>query len=457
MKLSFHGAVHEVTGSCILLNVKDADGVDRQFLFDCGMFQGEKETTEMNLQPFGFDPKAIDAVFVTHPHADHTGRLPKLINEGYTGPITMTRPCRALTQIVLEDAYHIMTENAERSGYPVLYNREDLDHLFTRCTGVNYHEEILAAPGITVMFHDAGHVLGSAYISVEAEGKHVIFSGDIGNDDVPILPDTEPISKADIVICESTYGHRVHEPPVERQQKLRTAIEQISKSGGVLMIPSFSIERTQELLYAMDQILLNELNTNIQIFLDSPMAIRATEVYRHYKEFLMFDAPILSEPDRDFFSFPNLRETLTIDESKTINDAPKPKVIIAGSGMMSGGRIMHHLTRYLPDPNSALLIIGYQGRGTLGRRIYEGAKSVKIFRQKVDVRASVSAIGAFSAHGDMNKLTRWLQPEEGPVPKQIYLVHGDPEAKEVFATHLRHELKTDIVIPELNQKYEIDP
>lgn len=454
MNLSFHGANNEVTGSCHLLTAKDANGIDRRILIDCGMFQGERMCGDKNMVAFGFDPSTLDAVFVTHPHADHTGRLPKLIKEGYKGPITMTLPCKALTTVVLNDAFHIMTENAEKCDDKVLYEREDVDVLESRVVGIGYHEQVTVAPGITVMLHDAGHVLGSAFISVEAEGKRVIFSGDVGNDHVPILPDTESISQADVVVCEATYGHRVHEPPTERAAKLREAVEGTIQRGGVLLIPSFSIERTQELLYELD-LMLHTLKTNVPIYIDSPMAIRATEIYRHFKEYLRFDASILSEQDRDFFSFPNLRETLSADDSKAINDVKAPKIIIAGSGMMSGGRIMHHLIRYLPDAKSRVLIIGYQAAGTLGRKIYEGAKEVTIYRQKVEVRAGVAAIGAFSAHADMNKLTRWLKPENGPVPKKIFLVHGDPEAKTVFATHLRHQLKTEVVIPEFQSSHEV--
>lgn len=454
MKLSFHGANNEVTGSCHLLTATDANGVERRILIDCGMFQGERMCGDKNAVAFGFDPKTVDAVFVTHPHADHTGRLPKLIKEGYAGPITMTLPCLALSRIVLDDALHIMTENAERCGDDVLYSKEDLDTLAARCVGIGYHEQVNVAPGITVMLHDAGHVLGSAFVSIEAEGKRVVFSGDVGNDNVPILPETEPISQADVVVCEATYGHRVHEPPTERAAKLRAAVETTLANEGALMIPAFSIERTQELLYELD-LLLRDLKTSAPIFLDSPMAIRATEVYRHFKEYLRFDSPILEEEDRDFFSFPNLRETLKAEESKAINDAKNPKIIIAGSGMMSGGRIMHHLLRYLPDPNSLLLIIGYQGAGTLGRRLYEGAKEVTIFGQKVEVRAGLAAIGAFSAHADMNKLTRWLRPEDGTVPSKVFLVHGDPDAKELFAAHVRQELGTDVVIPEFQSVHQI--
>ncbi len=454
MQLSFHGANNEVTGSCHLLTTKDANGKECRILIDCGMFQGERMCGDKNKVPFGFDPKSIDAVFVTHPHADHTGRIPKLITEGYTGPIMMTHPCLSLTKIVLKDAFHIMTENAEKCGDDVLYTKEDLEVLEKRSTGISYHEEITVAPGVTVMLHDAGHVLGSAFVSVNAEGKRIIYSGDVGNDDVPILPDTEAISEADVVICEATYGHRVHEPSTERATKLRAVVEQTIKDGGVLMIPAFSIERTQELLYEID-LMLRDVKTNVPIFLDSPMAIRATEVYRHYKEYLRFDSPILSEADRDFFSFPNLRETFTVDESKQINEVPSPKIIIAGSGMMSGGRIMHHLKRYLSDSKSRVLIIGFQAFGTLGRKLYEGAKKVKIYGVSINVHAGVSAIGAFSAHADMHKLTRWLKPESGTVPKKIFLVHGDPEAKEVFATHLRHNLQTEVIIPEFLSSHEV--
>ncbi len=454
MKLSFHGAARGVTGSCHLLKAKDTKGVEHQMLFDCGMFQGQQMCGTKNMEEFAFDPQKIEFVFVTHPHADHTGRLPRLASKGFTGKIYMTPPCLGLTKVVLTDAHNIMKQDAEKCGSPVLYELEDLERTFAHAETAGYHEEMEVAPGIKVMFHDAGHVLGSAFITVEAEGKTVVFSGDIGNDNVPILPDTEPIHHADVVVCESTYGHRRHEDKESRSAKLRGYIEQILEQKGVLMIPAFSIERTQELLYEID-LILKDLKTSIPIFLDSPMAIRATELYRHYDNYLRFDASILDEEDRDFFSFPNLRETLSRDDSMHINELPAPKIIIAGSGMMSGGRIMHHLIRYLPDPNNILLIIGYQAHGTTGREIFEGAKTVKIFRKDVKVRATVKAIGAFSAHGDSDKITRWLKPEEGGVAKKIFLVHGDPDSKEAFAKQLRDELKTDVIIPEYQSEHEI--
>ncbi|MBI5794344.1 MBL fold metallo-hydrolase [Candidatus Uhrbacteria bacterium] len=464
MKLTFHGAAREVTGSCHQVEVQDANGKTHQYLFDCGMFQGEHMCGSKNKDHFKFDPAMIEAVFVSHPHADHTGRLAKIVSEGFRGPIYMVEPCVGLSKLVLEDAHHIMKEEAEKCGSEMLYEMEDVNRAFEQVKAVSYHEHLQVAPGIVVMFHEAGHVLGSAYISIDApadayalagrEGKRLVYSGDIGNDNVPILPDTEPMSHADVVICESTYGHREHEPIEQRSRLLKEAIVHIIHDRGVLMIPAFSIERTQELLYEIDQLLQKDLKTKIPIFLDSPMAIRATELYRQYQNYLKFDAPLVAQPDRDFFSFPNLRETFSREESKTINDTTPPMIIIAGSGMMSGGRIMHHLRRYLPDHKNRLLIIGYVAKGTLGRRIYEGAKQVKIFGDDIPVHAHVSAIGAFSAHGDMNKLTRWLRPEDGKVPKKIFLVHGDPEAKEVFATHLRHTFGTEVVIPEYQSTYE---
>jgi metallo-beta-lactamase family protein len=455
MKLSFHGAAREVTGSCHRLEFEDSEGKTHAILFDCGMFQGEHMCGNKNLQPFGFDASAIEAVFVSHPHADHTGRLPKLVKEGFKGPIYMVEPCVGLAKLVLQDAHHIMQEESEKCGSSVLYELADLESVFEQVKSVTYHEHIDLWPGVTVVFHEAGHVLGSSYITVDAQGQRVLFSGDIGNDDVPILPDTEPISHADVVICESTYGHREHEGMSTRGDRLREAIEDIIKQRGVLMIPAFSIERTQELLYEINHLLLDQLHTKLPIFLDSPMAIKATALYRHFKQFLKFDESILKDPDKDFFSFPNLRETLSVAESKSINDVVPPKIIIAGSGMMSGGRIMHHLIRYLPGKNNRLLIIGYQAAGTTGRKLYEGAKKVRIFGEDVQVHAQVSAIGAFSAHADMNKLTRWLHPEDGKIPKKIFLVHGDHEAKEVFATHLRHELRTDVVVPEYQSVHEV--
>ncbi|MBI2485153.1 MBL fold metallo-hydrolase [Candidatus Uhrbacteria bacterium] len=445
LEVSFHGAAEGVTGSCHLVTTPAG-----KILVDCGMFQGDVFASRDNARAFGFDPKEVRAVFITHPHADHTGRLPKLLKEGFVGTVYMVPPCRPLSRLILEDSVQIMAEEAEREGVTALFSAADVAHVYECVETVGYHTAVQPLPGVSVMFHEAGHVLGSAYISIETEGQRIVFSGDIGNDDVPILPPTEPLSKADVVVCESTYGDRTHEAMSRRRAKLMAAISDTVAKRGVLLIPAFSIERTQELLYEIDQILLQDLKTNVPIFLDSPMAIRATQTYRDSKEYLRFDVPM--SPDGDFFSFPNLRETLRVEESKAINDVAAPKVIIAGSGMMNGGRIMHHLRRYLPHASTHLLIIGYQARGTTGRKIFDGAKEVKIFGERVPVAATVSAIGAFSAHGDKDKLTRWLQPEDGKTPKKIILVHGDPEQKKAFAEHLRATLGTEVLVPKMDER-----
>jgi len=455
MKLSFHGADEGVTGSCHLLTVTDSASQERKILIDCGLFQGERMCSNKNSEAFGFEPKAIDAVFVTHAHIDHTGRLPRLVDQGFNGSIYFSEPSLALSRIVMEDAYRVMVENTERCGDETLYQEEDLDKVFDLAEGKGYHEQIEPFPGILVTFHDAGHILGSSFIVIKAENKTIVFSGDIGNDNVPILSDTEAIAQADYVVCESTYGNRVHENRELRTQKLKEAIQTTIRDKAVLMIPAFSVERTQEVLYEMNQILLHELKTEIAIYLDSPLAIKATQVYRDFKQYLRFDAPILSDPDRDFFSFENLHETFTRDESKVINKQKPPMIIIAGSGMMSGGRILHHLKRYLDKSKNHLLIIGYQAKGTLGRKIYEGAEKVTIYGDQVEVKAQVEAISSFSAHGDKNKLTKWLRPEDGKMPKKVFLVHGEPEVKKVFATHLRHKLETEVIIPELHSEYEL--
>ncbi len=456
MFLSFQGATEGVTGSCYLLETSTG-----KILIDCGMFQGERMCSKHNFEDFNFDPKSISAVIVTHAHVDHTGRIPLLIKQGFTGPVFFTAPTLALSRIILEDTEHVMKDNSKRCGDPILYTKDDVAKLVAQSQVANYHEQFVPAPGITAMFHDAGHILGSSYVTIdvpaeETEGGQplrLVFSGDIGNDDVPILPATEPIHRADVAVVESTYGDQDHGATADRSKKLFDYVTTVIGRGGTLIIPSFSVERTQELLYELDTLIEAGHLPKVKIYLDSPLAIKATQYYRDFKSYLDFSRRATTGGDHDFFSFPNLHETASVEASKAINENHHAKIIIAGAGMMTGGRVLHHLMRYLPDAKNGLLIVGYQAFGTLGSKIQQGAKEVTIFGEKIEVRASVETIHEFSAHGDRAKLAGWLVPQEGKI-KKVFLVHGDAPVKEAFKKYLEEKIDSEIIIPRLFQQFE---
>lgn len=447
MKLTFYGATEQVTGSCFLL---ETDGA--KVVIDCGAVQGERMCSKTNLDALPFDPTTVDAVLVTHAHFDHTGRLPQMVAQGFKGSIFMTPPTKGITEIVLEDSLNVMRENAKKCGDPVPFNEDELRAAVARMKGVNYHTAFQPASGVSAMFFDAGHILGSSFITLDVDGKRIIFSGDLGNDDVPILPDTEAIDHADVVVCESTYGSKDHDPVSMRADALAEFVRTVIGRGGTVLIPAFSVERTQEILYELDLLVTARKIPSVPFYLDSPLAIRATELYRHFSSYLEFDHP--ASQDGDFFSFPSLHETLSQQESMAINNDRRPKVIIAGNGMMTGGRILHHMTRYLSDEKSGVLIVGFQAPFTMGRRIQEGAKEVRIHNERVPVMATIHTIEAFSAHGDRRKIAKWLHPQNGSLPK-VFLVHGENDTKAAFAQYLHHEGIEDVVIPQTAQVFEL--
>lgn len=449
MKLHFFGAAHEVTGSCHMIESSQGN-----FLLDCGMFQGSDFNEAKNHDEFPFDVKSLKAILVSHAHLDHIGRIPKLVKDGYNGPIYMTKATVELAKLIWEDAHQIMKYENEKFQAPVLFELEDIEAAYALCQGVDY-DTWHKIQGIDVIFYDAGHIFGSAFIEVRTDGKAVIFSGDVGNANAPIVRDTENLPEMDVMLCESTYGDKIHESIEDRDAMLLDVIKEGVSRGGTIMIPAFSLERTQELLYKLHLMSEHDKSLpNVPIYLDSPLAIDAIAVYKKYKEYYDADAKEENREGDDFLTFPQLRITRTRDESKKINDSHGPKIVIAGSGMMNGGRIVHHAFRYVGDPKSTLVIIGYQAQGTLGRRLYEGAEKVKILGQEIEVKCKIKAIGAFSAHADQVKLLGWIKNCKMK-PKKLYCVHGEPEAATVLAHKIRDQFGINTFVPEFGENVEV--
>lgn len=452
MKITFFGGAKSVTGSHYLL-----DGGRTKLLIDCGLAQGAKYLERENFEPFPYDPKEISAVCVTHAHIDHTGKLPRLVREGFRGEILSTFPTKDFAEILLLDSEHVLREEANREGAPSLYAKDDVMETVARWRGVEYRRPMTVGD-FEIEFFDAGHVLGSSFIKITGpEKKTIVFSGDLGNYAEPMVKDTETIPEADYALIESTYGNRVHEDAEKRKALLEDVVEDTVKAGGTLMIPAFAMERTQELLYEMNDLVEHDRIPKIPVFVDSPLAIKLTSIYEKYaRDPKYFDSEALTtEKSGDaIFNFPGLRFTLTTAQSKEINDVQPPKVVIAGSGMSNGGRILHHERRYLPDEKSAILFIGYQARGSLGRLILEGAKLVNMFGEEVPVRCRTCAISGYSAHADQPKLIEWLRPARARL-KKVFVVQGEEEQMIPLAQKIRDELAVRTEIPDKNESIDL--
>ena len=452
-KLTFHGGAREVTGANYLIETKNT-----KVLVDCGMAQGDKHARDSNYEPFPYDASQIDALLITHAHIDHTGRVPKLFKEGFKGRVLATYPTVDLMKIMLDDSAGLLAREAQRIKKEPLYSEEDATYVTHHAEGIEYGKEIIISPEIRVRFRDAGHILGSAIIEMwitepgEDEIK-IVFSGDLGNPPTPLLPPTEYIDTADYVLVESAYGNRLHENAQERKNILEDVIENTVARGGTLMIPAFAIERTQELLFELNELIEHHRIPRIPIFIDSPLAIKATEIYRKYEAYYNKKAKYIIESGDEVFKFPGLKMTRETDESKAIKNAPSPKIIVAGSGMSTGGRILHHEINYLPDPNSTLLIIGYQVHGTLGRRLLEGAREVTIYGKKVAVRAKSKAIGGYSAHADQAGLVNWVKNIQNV--KHVYTVQGETEAALELAQVLKDHYGINASAPEEGDVVEL--
>ncbi len=440
-KVSFYGGTGTVTGANFLL---EADG--KKVLIDCGLTQGIKLADEVNWEPFPYDPKEIEFLFISHAHVDHLGRVPKIINDGFRGKIYSTNPTRSLVEPMLEDTSAILSKN-KHADLDKIYNKENISLALSLWNGVNYNETIKITDNLEATFLNAGHILGSAMILFTYNGKKILFTGDLGNSPSPLLPDTEKITDVDYLIMESVYGDRNHESRNERKEFLKKALMDNYNRKGTLLIPTFSLERAQELLFEINNMVEEKQIPVMPIFLDSPLAIRVTEIFKQYKEYFNENVQKIFSHDPHLFDFPGLRFTMLSEESKMINDAPNPKVIIAGSGMSSGGRIVHHEKHFLPDPNNTLLLIGYQAVATPGRLIQEGLKTVHISGEEVTVRSHIVTISGYSGHKDSNGLLEFVDDMKENV-KKIYVVMGEPKSSMFLVQRIKDNLGLSAYAPE---------
>lgn len=439
-RLSFHGATEEVTGSCFLLQTGNG-----QVLFDCGMFQGNgEESEERNERPFPFDPKAIDAVVLTHAHLDHSGRLPLLAKQGFRGPVYATRATHDLLEVMLKDAAFLEQKDTEwenrhreRAGKPPIepsFDLQDVETLLGQRKALEYHQQEVILPDLKVQLFNAGHILGAASAVAEigraGNIRRLVVSGDLGNRWSPLMQDPEPLYQADVVLMESTYGDRDHKALGDTLDEFDQILRAADANGGNVIIPSFAVERAQDLIYWLGRFWHDGKLNRHQVFLDSPMAIQATEIYEQHQGLFNDDDPeFLKSVCHGWQDWlPVLRYSRHTEQSMMLNNIESGAVIIAGSGMCTGGRIRHHLKHNLWKEKAHIVIVGYQAHGTLGRRLVDGAERVRIYGQDIVVRAQVHTLGGFSAHAGQRQLRDWAAQFSKADP-QFYLVHGEPEAQ----------------------------
>jgi len=448
MKLTFYGGTGEATGSNYML-----ESGDTRIMVDCGLHQGGHYAEKENFESFPYDPKTVAAVFITHSHLDHIGRLPSLTKAGFTGAIYATPATKDFAELMLYDSEHLLASEALREKKPPLYRDEDIQMVMRLWHGIEYHKPMTIGP-FTVELYDAGHILGSAFIKIQAEGKTIVFSGDLGNSPAPIIKPLEALPPADYCLIESTYGDRVHEDVSQREELLERAIEDTVQAGGTLIIPTFAMERTQDLLYHLHQLFKGGRIPRVPVFIDSPLAIKLTAIYKKHEDYFNDETRKETRGGDDILNFPGLRLTLTTEQSKDINEIAPPKIIMAGAGMSNGGRILHHEVRYLPDPKSTILFVGYQATDSLGRKIQEGAPEVTIFGETVPVRCRKISIGGYSAHADQPHLLAWLSTERQAL-KKVFVVQGEEQSSMVLAGKIRDELAVAAEVPITGEVVEL--
>lgn len=448
-QITFCSGAEEVTGSNFLF---EAEGT--KILIDCGMIQTRKNADDKNFEPFSYNPKEVDALFVTHAHLDHIGRIPRLVSQGYAGPIYSTTPTKNIAELMLVDSLGVLEKEARRDNTPLVYMEEDIPKTIALWQTRKYHEPILVGP-FSIVFRDSGHILGSAMVEITYNGKKIMFTGDLGNSPAPLLNDTEKVTDVDYLVMESVYGDRNHEPHEEKIKRTELTIEDTIKRGGILLIPAFSLERTQDLLFEINNLVEAGRIPKVPFYLDSPLAIKVTKIYRNSSEFFNGKTRGQIKGGDDIFNFPGLKMTLTTEESKAIKDSPNPKIIMAGSGMSNGGRIIHHERMYLPDPKNTLLLVGYQALGTPGRLLQEGSKKVHLLGTDVAVNAQVVSIFGYSSHKDSDHLFSFVEDMADRV-KKVFVVLGEPKASFFLTQRLRDYLGLDATVPERGESVELE-
>lgn len=466
LNLRFLGGAGNVTGSCHVLETGTA-----RVMVDCGLYQ-ERQYRNRNWDPFPIAAQSIKAAFLTHAHLDHCGLLPKLVREGFSGPIYCTSATAELARIIMLDSARLQAEDAafkrkrhQKEGrvgpYPVmpLYTTQDVDKVIPLFKAVQYGESIPLAEGLDARLLEAGHVLGSAVVefSVKSDGsvRKVLFSGDIGRPNRPIIKDPDVIRQADYVVIEATYGSRQHADPDDIHQQIADVINSTKQAGGNIVVPSFALERSQELLYYVNELLKQDAIPHIFVFLDSPMAAEIVQVFKHHRSLFDQEALELVRRYGCILEFPGLRVTATSEESKAINHISGTVMIIAGSGMCTGGRIKHHLVNNITRSESTIMFVGYQAVGTLGREIVDGASQVRILGQIYPVKARIVRIHGFSGHADKYELLGWLGHLDHP-PRKVFVVHGEPDSTAAFARLLKQQMGWDAYVPTYLEQVELD-
>lgn len=447
--ITFESGVGTATGANFLLETEAGKN-----LIDCGLVQGSKFAEEINGNDFPYNPAEIKNLFVTHAHADHIGRIPKLVRAGFRGVIYSTPETKALAAIMLPDILVQMKREAGEHGVELMFGNEDIDKALELWKTIPYHQTTTIAD-FSVTLKDAGHILGSTMFEFVKNGKKIVFTGDLGNSPTPLLPDTEMITDADYMVMESVYGDRNHEPQSERRAKLKRVINETVKRGGTIVIPAFSIERTQVILYELNGLIEGREVPQIPVFLDSPLAIKVTGVYKAYTKDFNKNVQQQQDGGDNVFEFPGLKFIRTAEESKDIERHKGSKVIIAGSGMSTGGRVVQHEKAYLDDPQSTILIVGYQVAGCLGRELQDGAKTVEIEGQMIPVKASVETILGYSSHKDSDHLIEFVE-NTAKTLKCVWVAMGEPKSSLFLTQRLRDYVGVNAVYPKLGETVTLD-